>query len=262
MRKKLILLLAISLIVAMLTTACGIYSSYKETAGEAAKTSIEAGNAPLNSGKTDNSNLTMLFKRPIPNTEQSIIDKLNVIELIQYERFCRDNAMWEEMKKIYAENSTVTVSWFHGTGKEFVDASSKTNTYSQHKLYDTLVWINNNKAVSITMATIQLRSSVNGYPMELSSDVRLMCRTQKIDGVWYIISMDAIYEKDSLISVYPNSNITIPAEEMSKFRPSYASLSYFLSKQGLKVNNDLPGIDRPETINKLYQEADDWLNKE
>lgn len=163
------------------------------------------------------------------------------------------------MKKCFAINSTVTVSWFKGTGAEFVDASKEMKTYAPHKLYNTVVCLNNNKAVAITAATIQCRTNLNGFPVELQSDVKLMYKVQKKDSVWHIVSLDAIYVKDLLVPCYPECNITIPIEEISEYRPSYANLSYVFSKEGYEINAELPGIDRPETVNKLYREAEEWL---
>lgn len=201
-----------------------------------------------------------LLRKPSGNTLENVIDKFNIKELIEFERFCRDNAQWEEMKKCFAENSTVTISWFKGSGHGFVDASSKMETYAPHKLFDTLIWLNNDKAVAITMATIQMRMEIQGHLLELSSDVKLLYKTQKINGLWSIISMEGIYEKDALIPVSPADGITIPKDEIAKFRSSYANMSYALSKSGYTVDVNLPGIDKPESVAKLYQESEDWLN--
>lgn len=201
-----------------------------------------------------------LLRKPSENTLENVIDKFNIKELIEFERFCRDNAQWEEMKKCFAENSTVTISWFNGSGHGFVDASSKMETYAPHKIYDTLIWLNNDKAVSITMATIQMRMEIQGHLLELKSDAKLLYKTQKIDGLWTIISMEGIYEKDALVPVSPTDGIVIPKEEIAKFRPSYANMSYALSKSGYAVDVNLPGIDKPEAVEKLYQESENWLN--
>lgn len=201
-----------------------------------------------------------LLRKPSRNTLENVTDKFSIKELIEFERFCRDNAQWEEMKKCFAENSTVKVSWFNGTGQEFVDASSKMETYAPHKLLDTLVWLNNDKAIAITMATIQMRMEIQGHLLELNSDVKLLYKTQKINGLWSIISMEGIYEKDALIPVSPADGIVIPKEEIDKYRSSYANLSYALSKKGYPIDSNLPGIDKPETVAKLYQESEDWLN--
>lgn len=206
-------------------------------------------------------NMKTILKRPAANSEQNINDKFSVKELIEFERFCRDNAQWDEMKKCFADDSKVTISWFQGTGKGFVDASSKMKTYAPHKIFDTLVWIKNDKAVSITLATIQARSTINGHVLELHSDAKLLYRTQKIDDIWQIISMEGIYEKDALVPVSPNPEIVIPTEEIAKFRSSYAHLSYVLSQEGYAIDSNLPGMDKPELVNDLYEEADEWLNK-
>lgn len=201
-----------------------------------------------------------LLRKPSGNTLENLTDKFNIKELIEFERFCRDNAQWEEMKKCFAENSTVTNSWFKGSGHGFVEASSKMETYAPHKLFDTLIWLNNDKAVAITMATIQMRMEIEGHLLELNSDVKLLYKTQKINGLWSIISMEGIYEKDALIPVSPTDGITIPRKEIGKFRSSYANMSYALSKSGYSVDVNLPGIDKPETVAKVYQESDNWLN--
>lgn len=201
-----------------------------------------------------------LLRKASGNTVENVFDKFNIKELIEFERFCRDNAQWEEMKKCFAENSIVTISWFKGSGHEFVEASSKMETYAPHKLFDTLIWINKDKAVSLTMATIQIRQEIDGHLLELQSDVKLLYKTQKINNEWLIISMEGIYEKDSLLPVSPADGIMIPQEEIAKYRSSYANLSYALSKNGYDIDVNLPGIDQPETVAKLYQESEDWLN--
>ena len=200
-----------------------------------------------------------LLKKPIANTAQDLLDKFSIKELVEFERFCRDNALWDEMKKCYSADSTVKISWFKGSGHGFVEASSKMKGYAPHKLYDTLVWLNGNKAIAITMATIQMRFNIDGGLMELLAESKLIFRTQKINGEWIIVDFESIYEKDALIPVTPNSKINIPSEELAKFRPSYANMSYALGKEGNQVDQDLPGIDKPETVAQLHKEAEAWL---
>lgn len=58
----------------------------------------------------------MLFTRPVRNTVQMIKDKFKIKELIEFERFCRDNAQCHEIHKCFTLDSRVTISWFTGTG--------------------------------------------------------------------------------------------------------------------------------------------------
>jgi len=203
----------------------------------------------------------MILKRPIINTQKDIIDKANIKELIEFERFCRDNSIWDEMDKCFATDSKVVISWFQGTGHEFVEASKKMEGRAPHKIYNTEIWVNGDKAVAIMITTIQKRVEFGGYPLELISDAKLVFRTQRIDGIWYIVSLEGIYEKDALVPVIPNSNIVVTVEELSKFRESYACLSLVLSMAGYEIDHNLPGIDRPDLVEEFYKEAEEWLIK-
>ncbi|MDQ7093623.1 hypothetical protein REC12_08480 [Desulfosporosinus sp. PR] len=93
----------------------------------------------------------MILTRPGISSPQEMLDKAAIKELLEFERFCRDNALWDEMKKCYAEDSTVNISWFQGSGHGFADASSKMESKAPHKLYNTAIWLNGDKAVAIMM---------------------------------------------------------------------------------------------------------------
>ncbi len=203
----------------------------------------------------------MILKRPAANSQQDILDKARVKELVEFERFCRDNAMWEEMNKCYASDSEVIVSWYQGSGHGFVEASSKMKERAPHKIYNTAVWLNSNKAVAIMLVTIQKRDMVNGCLVELMSDAKITYRVQKTNELWCIAGMEAIYEKDAVMPVFPNGNLTIPTSEISSYRESYACLTFMLKKSGYDIDENLPGIDKSESVEKLYKELDEWLSK-
>ena len=201
----------------------------------------------------------MILTRPQKNTEQDINYIVSIKQLLEFERFCRDNALWDEMKKCYLEDSKITISWFQGTGHEFVEESKKMLVRAPHKIYNTGTWINGDKAVAIMLTTIQCKTEIDGCELELLSDAKLVFRVQRVDGMWYIAAMEAIYEKDSLVPVLANCNFTLDKKELAGYRESYACLAWSLQKQGYEINNNLPGIDRPDLVEKLYKDADKWL---
>lgn len=201
----------------------------------------------------------MLLRRPEADSAEDIAEKSKIRELIEFERFCRDCALWDEMKKCYAPDSDVDISWFRGSGYEFVDASSRLKQPATHKIYDTLVWKNGSKAVAITMATIEMRFDLQGTSVNLESDSRLVYRLRKREGLWFIVGFESIYEKDAIIPVYPASRVSIDEKELSGFRQSYAAMSYMNALNNRNINGDLPGIDRPETVEALYRKAKEWL---
>ena len=201
----------------------------------------------------------MFLTRPTANTAQTMADKFSIKELIEFERFCRDNALWDEMKKCFAPDSTVNISWFKGSGWGFIDASSKQGMRAPHKIYNTLVWINQQKAFALTLATIELPSIINGIKVMVQSEAKLVYRLQKTDELWYITAFESIYEKDSIVPVYPNNELNISPNQLSKYRDSYAGMCYIADMNQRSLADDLPGIDRPDLVDKLYQDAEKWI---
>ncbi len=186
-------------------------------------------------------------------------DKADILELLNYERFCRDNAVWDGMRTCYAEDSFVDISWYQGSGYGFVTASEKFNTYAPHVIHSSLTWLNGNRAVTIMMATIQMRQNVDDVECELSTDVQLLFRTEKINDKWFIKNFESIYLQDRLIPVLPASELSLKRSELAKYRSSYACMSYIAEKKGIKINKELAGIDRPETVKAIYEKLSSWL---
>jgi len=196
----------------------------------------------------------MLFSKLETTTFEEMLDKFAVKELIEYERFCRDNALWDQMHDCYANDSTVTISWYNGDGHGFVDASAKMKTVAPHKINNTLVWLNGEKAVAICMASIQTRKEIDGVQLDLTSYVRLLYTAIKKESRWKITSFDAIYEKDCLIPASPETLRPKPDS-----RSSYANLISMIGSDGYDMNQNLPGDDRPDLTAALLSKVEDWF---
>lgn len=54
--------------------------------------------------------MLVLFTRNKPYTKETLLAKEDILELIQFERFCRDNALWESMETCFAEASLINIS--------------------------------------------------------------------------------------------------------------------------------------------------------
>lgn len=201
-----------------------------------------------------------LQTRPQINTYDDILAKESVKELVEFERYCRDNALWEEMDRCYTKDSEINISWFHGTGHEFVEASKKMEGRAPHKIYQTQVWLNGRRAVAVMVTTIQKRMELDGVLLELNSDAKLVFRVEQADGMWFIAGMDGVYEKDSLIPVVPAGDYKLPEKALTGFRKSYGCLACVLSRSGYTIAGDLPGIDRPELVEAFYKKTEKWLN--
>ena len=58
----------------------------------------------------------------------------------------------------------------------------------------------------------------------------------------------------------PGTDLHISPAELQGLRHSYRYLAYTRLKAGGQVSSELLGIDRPDDVKKIYQEAEDWLN--
>ena len=205
--------------------------------------------------------MSIFLTRPVINTKEERNAKADILELINFERFCRDNAQWDEMRKCFAKDSFVNISWYQGDVDGFVTASSKSPTYAPHKIHNSLTWLNGDRAVTIMMATIQNRRTIKDVACELSTDTQLLFSTQKIDGQWYIVRFESIYEQDRLIPVLPDATLSMDFAALAKYRQSYACMSFCMEQSGIGANQELAGRDRPETVEKIYTDLKKWLEE-
>jgi len=194
-------------------------------------------------------------------TPEEATDITAITQLVVRERESRDLCLWNRMAGCFFEDSLVDISWFKGTGKEFVVASKgmyERGMCAKHRLGPVLVTRNGDRAVATLSGIIDIPQSINGVELTLSSHALFLYRVEKRSGEWGLMSFGAIYRRDELIPVTPGQSVTIAADELAGYRSSYRNLSWSLAQTGYAVNNDLPGEDRPETVAAIMQEIFSW----
>lgn len=205
-----------------------------------------------------------MFRLPMgAATADEIVAKANVRELVEYERYCRDYKHYKEMQDLYSEDSEVVVSWMRGTGKEFVAQTAarfgKSTAKGGHKIFNTVVWLNGDKAVAESMCVIIARGMIDGIESDAPAYSRMLFRVQKEGEAWKIKSFDSVYEFDSIYSAFPSDRAPLDAEELANYRESYKGISYIQAAQGREPDYTLPGDDDAESIRAMYQKVSDWL---
>lgn len=202
--------------------------------------------------------------RKIPlnqKNSRNFIDRAKIRELMEYERYCRDNGLYDEAESCYSDNAQIHVSWFSGPASEYWKKTKEAKgSGSKHKIFSTAVFLNGDKAVAETQVMmLSPRINVQGCSMDMISYARIFARLVKHDDEWKIAYGDCIYERDELVPSTPSDKVPDIASSVKDFRESYRNLSYVLSLQGLKSSQELPGDDKPETVKKLYDETSKWL---
>ena len=202
------------------------------------------------------------------NTElpQHVLDSADITavsQLVLRERESRDLARWDTMRDCFHPDSIVKISWFNGSGPDFVDGSidmARRGMLAKHRLGPVLVTLRGNRALASLSGIIDIPRVIDGVDMILSAYGRFIYRTEKRDDVWRILSFECIYMRDELSPSILGQTVTIDPAEVAGFRPSYRNLAWCLMKTGYAVDQDLPGEDRPETVDNMMHGLNTWLN--
>lgn len=195
--------------------------------------------------------------------EGSTEDILRVTNLVNTERWARDTAQFDLMASCFNPEATVAVSWFKGTAADFITAtrgSFARGTVSLHVMGGVGVMVKGERAVADSGAQIIVKGEVKGVLALSLTWARISERCSKIHEQWGIDKFNALYQTDTIMPYNPGDKITFDTVQLAAFRPSYAYLAYLLTAQGATVYNDLPGVDRPQTVADYYAGNQAWLN--
>jgi hypothetical protein len=197
----------------------------------------------------------------LPQAVREAADVSAITQLILRERESRDTGRWEEMRDCFHPDSQIRVSWFRGNGADFVQGSidmAARKVLARHRLGPIRVVLSGDRAGATMSAIIDIPTPLDGIEMNLLSYTRFVYRAERRNGHWRIFSFDAIYLRDELTPAVPGRSISIDPKDLQSFRPTYRLLSYVLTRQGYKVDGELAGEDRPESVRALMREVFGW----
>ena len=197
----------------------------------------------------------------LPRDVQEAADVSAVSQLVLRERASRDLGLWEQMRDCFHDDSVVRISWFSGSGPEFVRRSiemAERNVQASHRLGPIFVTLAGDRAIAQLALTVDIPFILNGIEVMMSSHTRLLLRAERRESVFRISGFDAIYLRDEIIPAIPGQTVVVDPKALKAFRPTYRLLSYCLSSQGFPVRNDLVGVDRPDLVDALVCEIYGW----
>jgi len=190
------------------------------------------------------------------------VDRAAVADVIQRERAARDGRLWAGMAACYHPDALVDVSWFRGGGDAFVEASraiADGPTLSFHGMSPAVVTIKDGRALAETPCSLHGMTELDGVDVALVGYARLLWRALRSGDGWLIAGLRAMYLSDMLLPRNPSRVPKIDNDVLRTFRPSYKYLSYIITKSGRTIQDDLPGIDRPESVVALRAAEQQWL---
>jgi hypothetical protein len=197
----------------------------------------------------------------VPAYVHDAADTVTISQLIVREREARDQGRWKTMRECFHSDALIRISWITGNADEFVNGSidmAKRGVLAKHRLGPVLVHRNRDRAIATLGGIIDIPVTLDGVEAQLSSHARFFYRVERREGQWKLAGFEAVYVRDELVPCVPGQTLSISAEALASFRKSYRLLSYVLSRNSYRVNSDLPGEDRPQTVAALEAELFGW----
>ncbi|QIG78615.1 nuclear transport factor 2 family protein [Stakelama tenebrarum] len=201
-------------------------------------------------------------EREPSGNDNNLTAKLQVSDLINRERNARDAGDWGEMTACWRADAIVDVSWLKGSAPEFI-ARTRRNAASGrvtlHSLSPSVVTLQSDRAIAETPCRLASFVPIDGVEVCITGYVRLLWRADRKEGDWGLAGLRMIYIRDTMVPSDPNDQPQINSTELSGYRASYRWLSYALARTANKPRDDLPGIDRPETVAAIREAQSEWL---
>ena len=191
-------------------------------------------------------------------------DRIAIADVIMLERWSRETHNPDVAASCYLSDAQIEVSWFKGTASEFVSSGRQKpppNTVNFDSMSPAVIWMNKGRAIAETSCAVHTVLELDGVDVINVSYTRLLWRTQKVAGRWLIAGLRGIYIRDTLAPCGPTPELKLDQKRLAGFRQSYRYLSYVLAASGRPASDDLPGVDRPETVEALREAERRWLGQ-
>lgn len=176
----------------------------------------------------------------------------------------RDSARWEELEDLFQKDATISISWFDGAAKSFVEKSrlmvDSGTPPTKHWISSPRITLCGNRALSEADVMIMVRSNTGPIELDVTSYTRFYDQFElDEDGRWRIHKRTGIYEKDRFDPVGPSflfwaAYLFIP---LSKYPKELRHLAFGLERNGLSL---VPNVITSGSANEkiLKQNAWEW----
>jgi hypothetical protein len=120
------------------------------------------------------------------------------------------------------------------------------------------------KALAESTGRIFGRYTHQGVDMVMTNFVRLFTQLEKMPtGEWRMLSLECLYMFETLTPCFPpppEKPLDIDFSGVEDARRSYKAVAWHIGTLGSSVRDDLPGIDRPETVREIEHRNQAWLD--
>lgn len=187
-----------------------------------------------------------------------------VTQAVLAERQNRDRGWWERWAESFTDDAFINMSWIDDSAREFVrrtKALSSRKMWGHHRLCPPTVHVGDARAIAELPLGIEFHIDVNGVEADLTSYCRSQYRLRHEHGKWKIAGITSIYERDIIVAAIPGTQLLIDPAEFAPFRKSYRCLAWYHDRAGRTIQRELPGDDRPDLVEAVYDAEWAWLSQ-
>lgn len=156
-------------------------------------------------------------------------DKQEIGELVQRWSLGRDQGRWDELAATYHPDARMTVSWFDGTGHDFVAASrarTANGAFNKHYLIGTVTTLRGERALAETNVFMVSQSILSGVEVNSQGYFRFLDQVERREGVWRLSRRTAVYERDSLVPLDPSASLDLDPAKLERVPKAYRYMGY------------------------------------
>jgi hypothetical protein len=193
--------------------------------------------------------------------DSALIERQRIREVVENWAVWRDAGDWERFRSVWHPDGRMMATWFQGPAERFIELSREgwsKGVSILHFLGGSSIELAGDRAIAQTKMTISQRAVVDTVACDVVCTGRFYDFFEKRGDVWAIVLRQPIYEKDRIDPVDPGAKISLDPALLARFPEGYRHLAYLQTRNGAKVNPDLPTA-RGEALDKLLREARAWL---
>jgi hypothetical protein len=199
------------------------------------------------------------------STDETILDRLAIREVVENWSIYRDNREWERFLTVWHDDGVMMTTWGgKATPQQFVEAATKGFAQGDRMLHivgGVTALVEGERGFAMSKLRIQQRGPVEGVICDVVCIGVNFDFMEKRDGRWGLVLRQPVYERDFIDPVDPNQTVTLNPEIMERRPDGYQRLAYLQEGLGYTIKPDMPtevGAEREALV--AAREA--WLRGE
>jgi hypothetical protein len=199
------------------------------------------------------------------STDEAILDRLAIRELVENWSIYRDNREWDRFLTVWHDDGVMMTTWGgKATPQEFVEAATKGFAQGDRMLHivgGVTSLVEGDRGFAMSKLRIQQRGPVEGVACDVVCIGVNFDFMEKRDGRWGLVLRQPVYERDFIDPVDPNEKVELKPEIMERRPDGYQRLAYLQEGLGYTIKPDMPtevGREREA----LVEAREAWLRGE